>query len=323
MPDAQTSSATSGEMSALPKAELHAHLNGSVPVRLVRELGGRDEEYITSTPVPNLEAYFKPWALARRLASSRENLTRLVDGVARALVEDGVRYAELRNSVRHLGGLNDIHWTESIAWLLDSFDEASDRESIDLRLIVTLTREGFDNELAHRMLDACRPLVHHPRLVGLDLAGDETLPLPDKASTVFRRAADELGFGITIHAGEVSGTSANILWALDSCRALRLGHAIAATEDERVLERLRSSSACVEVCLTSNRLTSSVPDLHNHPVKIFLERGVDFVLCSDNPGMHDRYLTEEYVTFVELIGSPEHLDGMYERQMRFSFADRP
>lgn len=322
MTPARTALNHDDDLGAMPKAELHAHLNGSVPLKVIHQLGGRDEDYVAPTPVDSLGDYFRPWALARRLASSRENLTTLVDGVAKAFVDDGVRYAELRNSVRHLAALNDIHWSESIEWLLQSFDEASHREAIDLRLIVTLTREGFDSQLAHRMLDACRPFVGHERLVGLDLAGDETIPLSDDAPAIFRRAADELGLGITIHAGEVSGLSPNIPWAVERCHASRVGHAIAATEDERVLEFLQSSGACVEVCLTSNRLTSSVPDLQNHPVRTFLEWGVEFVLCTDNPGVHDRYLSQEYATFVELIGSSRPLYAMYERQMDHSFSHR-
>lgn len=311
------------DLREMPKAELHAHLNGSVPLAVVRELGGHEGEYVATKPVESLAAYFRPWALARRLANSRTNLSALVDGVARAFVGDGVRYGELRNSVRHLAGLNDIHWSESVEWLLTSFDEASQRESLDLRLVVTLTREGFDTHLAHRMLDACRPFIDHPRLVGLDLAGDETIPLPDDASEVFRRAADELGLGVTIHAGEVSGLSSNVLWAIDACRASRIGHAIAAVDDERVLDRLQSSGACVEVCLTSNHLTSSVLDIQSHPVRVFVERGVEFVLCSDNPGIHDRPLSDEYALFVDLLGSRESLDDMYARQMKYSFSRQP
>jgi adenosine deaminase len=304
------------------KAELHAHLNGSVPFSAVRELtvgALNPDDYLIQRPVPDLESYFLPWAVSRILADSPKKLLRLTSAVAKAFAEDGVRYAELRNSVRHLAHLNGITLARAIEWLLDAFELASGYHNIDLRLIVTLTREGFCQDYAEQILDVCSRHRHNVRLVGIDLAGNELLPIPLTASRIFRRASEELGLGVTIHAGEVAGTEPNIEWAIKQCKADRIGHAIEAAKNEYLLQLISETDTCIEVCMHSNWLTSSVPDPSAHPVSVFVERNVPFVICTDNPGIHARPLSKEYDQFLALTNSSALLDEMLARQMRYSF----
>jgi adenosine deaminase len=258
------------QSAATPKAELHAHLNGCVPfdaVARLAEMPMTRDEYVIRKPVASLAAYFAPWTISRYLANSATKTAELVGAVAAAFAADAVTYAELRNSVRHLADLNGITWTDSIGWLLDAFDAAAEDSGLDLRLIVTLTREHFTLDGALSMLDAMREHAGHARLVGIDLAGDESLRIPLEASRVFRQAKDELGLGVTIHAGEIPGTAENVMWAIEECNADRVGHALASASDDRVMNALIETDTCVEVCITSNLMTSSVEQLTEHPGK--------------------------------------------------------
>ena len=301
MPDESRSLISEKPPLRLPKAELHAHLNGSIPPSLVSALLPQGERVTSTTvlqPVDDMRAYFEPWTVFRRLATSREDTERIIQVAADFLSADNVEYAELRNSVRHIAALNAISLEESLEWLCSGMDEASARTGVDLRLIVSLTREGFSDDGAVAMLDAVRS-VAHPRVVGMDLTGDEGIAVPQSAAAVFRRAKDEQGLGVTIHAGE-TGPASNIFWAIKDCKADRIGHGVAAATDESCLELLRESGVCVEVCLTSNLMTRAVPALDAHPVVKLLESSVEFVLCTDNPQMHLRSLSHEYELFASL-----------------------
>jgi len=162
------------------KAELHAHLNGCIPPSLVAELLHPDEVVAATTilePVGSMQEYFEPWTVFRNLATSPEATERIIQVAAGYLSADGVVYAELRNTVRHLANLNDIPLEEATEWLCAGMEEASVRTGVDLRLIVSLTREHFSLEASERLLLAIAS-VAHPRLVGIDLTGDEGIDCP-------------------------------------------------------------------------------------------------------------------------------------------------
>jgi adenosine deaminase len=196
-------------------------------------------------------------------------------------------------------------------------EEAAQASAVDIRLIVSLTREHFDMDLARKMLGAIGA-VAHPRIVGIDLTGDESVNVPGEASRVFREAKS-LGLGVTIHAGE-TGPSSNIRWAIEECAADRVGHAVAAAGDAGCLELLRERGTCVEVCLTSNLLTGAVQSLDAHPVSVFVDEGVTFVLCSDNPQMHLRPLSFEYEVFSSICPASDALDRQAAVQRAHAFA---
>jgi adenosine deaminase len=174
------------------KAELHAHLNGCIPPSLVAELLPVEERVTSTTilrPVRTMQEYFQPWSVFRTLATTADSTERIIQVAADCLAADGVVYAELRNSVRHLAALNDISLREALEWLCDGMETASSRTGVDLRLIVSLTREHFSMEAANEMLTAMAS-VKHGRLVGIDLTGDEKEPVPRKAASIFRKAKD-------------------------------------------------------------------------------------------------------------------------------------
>lgn len=282
------------------------------------------EERVTSTtvlrPVGTMQEYFRPWTVFRTLARSAETTERIIQVAADCLAADNIVYAELRNSVRHLAALNGIRLEEALEWLCTGMELASARSGVDLRLIVSLTREHFSIDGAERMLRAMAAVRHH-RLVGIDLTGDESLPVPGDAAGTFREAKDNLGLGVTIHAGE-TGPPSNIVWAVEDCNADRIGHCLSAVAEPECLDLLLTRGVCVEVCLTSNLLTGSVDSLDRHPVRQFAEQGVEFVLCTDNPQMHLRPLSYEYELFSSICPDSLVLFQQFETQMRHAFTSR-
>ena len=305
------------------KAELHAHLNGCIPPSLVAALLPPDQRVESTTiltPVSSMQEYFGPWTVFRALGKSADDMARIIQVAADFLAADNVVYAELRNSVRHVAALNRVSLEEALEWISTGMEAASMRTGVDLNLIVSLTREHFSMEGAERMLRALASAAND-RLVGIDLTGDEGVEIPPAASQIFRRAKDELGLGVTIHAGE-TGTAQDIRWAIEDCRADRIGHGVASVSDPGCLDLIRTRDVCVEVCLTSNLMTGAVSSLDQHPVREFLEQEIEFALCSDNPQMHLRSLSFEYELFSSICPDSDALAHQFDTQMRHAFAMR-
>jgi adenosine deaminase len=265
-----------------------------------------------------LRAYFKPWHLIRRLPLTPESLQAMVRAAVAHLRDDNIAYVELRHSVVHVAVKNGFAVHDTLRLILDALEHASDIHDIDARLIVSLVRHEFLPDHTDDLLDALRTEQENPRLVGVDLAGDEEHPFDQEWERIILIASHDCGLGVTIHAGE-TGRAENVRWAVETCGATRIGHGLAAAQDHELLELIRERGICLEVCLTSNFLTQWVPDLSRHPVATFIEHDCPFVLCADNPQMHGKGLTAEYQLFEELFGRRDLIELMYERQRSYSF----
>jgi adenosine deaminase len=266
-----------------------------------------------------LREYFRPWHLIRRLPLTPESFRTIVRQAIAHLRDDNITYAELRHSVVHVAAENGFTVHETLHVLLDELEKASVAFDLDARLIVSLVRHEFLPDRTEELLEALDRERDNPRLVGIDLAGDEEHPFDAEWERIVLVANQELDLSVSIHAGE-TGRGENIRWAIETCRATRVGHGLAAGQDRALLDLIRERNVCVEVCLTSNYLTQWVPDLSQHPIRAFIEHDVPFVLCSDNPQMHGKGLTAEYQLFEELFDRRDLLELMYERQQAFSFA---
>lgn len=94
---------------------------------------------------------------------------------------------------------------------------------------------------------------------------------------------------------------------------------MAIANNPELLELCKQNNICIEVCLTSNILTSSVSDISSHPVLQFHKFNIPYVLCSDNPGIHNKNLSFEYELFETITKISNFAEGMYENQLKYAF----
>ena len=273
---------------ALPKAELHQHLDGSVrpatavelaeaigkPLRLdeatARMVGParcRDQaELLTffDTPISLLQD--SP-ALERVAAELVEDLT-----------ADGIRYAEIRWAPRlHLdGGLSVERVIASVAAGVARAVTAAGAGAPLVGLIVTAMRShppAANAELARVAGAFGRPVI------GFDLAGPEAdWPAPPHAIAFV--AAREAGLRLTAHAGEVAG--ADRVREVLSFGVERVAHGVSAAEDPRLVEHLRERDITLDLCPTSNVQAGVVPDLAAHPLARLHRAGVSVTISTDD-----------------------------------------
>ena len=313
------------------RGELHVHMNGAIPLSTIRAILEDEEtlipegfdferDMIRLNPCNSLTEYLTPWQVLRLFPKKRVNLDRLSHAVFASLAENSVRFVELRSSVLYLTGLQNCAPAQALENLIESTNNAAQHYGIKRGLILTVTRGDYSASNLSTLLQAYEDLGRPKDVVGLDLAGDEEIPYSAELPAMFREAKDRYGFGITIHAGE-TGRVENVRVAVAQFHADRIGHGTAAGKDPDLLDLLSAKEVCIEVCPISNRLTGAVPRDDAHPLQEFRRHDVPFVICSDNPGIHQRGLADDQAAAMAEGLLICDMQQQYEVAKRFSFME--
>lgn len=313
----------------LEKGDLHVHLNGAIPTSFVRELLKKIPNQIPSNfdldkhlnilePQNNLFEYLKPWQVLNLIPRSKEDLEQIVLQTFLNFKLSNIKFVEIRNTILYIANLNNISVETAIIWILTALDNASKSTGIDYGLIITIRRSGQACKDVIKILSAIKNLGLPKKIIGLDLAGNEDATIPENISLFFKRAKYELNLGITIHAGE-TGNLDNILEAINVFEADRIGHGTAAMHCIKTMDLLREKDIAVEVCPISNRRTNSLKKDDAYTFHQFLKYDVPFILCSDNPAIHNLNLVEDYKVFMQETNNIEFLTKHYQNQRKYSF----
>jgi len=316
------------KVSRLEKGELHVHLNGLVSTSLIRDIlalegantGGFDllNDLNHLKPVASLAEYLVPWSMLRLIPSSRAHLHEMIDDAFRNLDAANVKFAELRNTVFYLAALNGISDTEAMNWLVEELRVSSEKYGINAGWIFTVNRGPCSRDDLQRLTDAIQEIGCPKEILAVDLAGNEEIPIDDRIAELFRYCKEQLGLGVTIHAGE-TGSVKNMYQAINDFHADRIGHGTAAWKDQGLMKLLREKDICLEICPVSNLLSNAVPVGERHPFNQFIAHEVPFVICSDNPAIHAKTINEDYLSFYIEQRNMELLEHMYSLQTKYSF----
>lgn len=276
-----------------PLIDLHRHLDGSVRLQTILDLGrlhriplpgnSLDElrpHVIVSTPQPGLIEFLAKFKWMTAVLADYDACRR----VARENVEDaqreGIRYIELRFSPAFMADAHNLDPSRVTAAVIEGVREGEAATGVRANLIGILTRT-YGPVRARRELRAL--LDHKNEITALDLAGDEGNWPAELFIEHFKEGRDA-GWQVTVHAGEAAGAQ-SIVTAIDQLGATRIGHAVRAVEDVAVMDLLRERHIGIEANLTSNVQTSTVPDYPSHPLKKFLESGLLATINTDDPGI--------------------------------------
>ena len=311
----------------LPKADLHLHLNGlfntNIVCQILKEEGiiiPRDfnlaTDYVIPKRVGSLQKYLKPWEILHLIPKTINNFRKLISSAFQYLASENIKYAELRTSVIYLSNLFKIRLEDTLNLIIDIFEEYSKKYVVDFNIIITIQRSLNAHLDLNRLLEAYCNIGKPNRIVALDLAGNEDCPMPNELPNIFRKAKYKYGLSITIHAGETGNIDA-IYDAIYLYAADRIGHGCSATKDLKLMEILYKNQICVEVCPISNYLTGAY---HNIPPYVTFQKfDVPFVISSDNPAIHQKGLSNDYMQFLKEGGKMDKLLNMYNEQLKYSF----
>ncbi|MDC0949038.1 adenosine deaminase [Gammaproteobacteria bacterium] len=285
------------DISPLPKAELHVHLEGTLRRDTAEKLAARnglqipgdiyrDDGYI---PWQDFSQFLADYDRLAALIQSGDDYRDVTYDYLAASAEEGVIYSELIVSSDH-ARLSGIRYQDFVDGIVRGIDDARRDHGIEARMIMSFVR--------HFGLDACRrvrdELRHqrHPYMVGVTIAGDErALSFGDFRPLVDAVRAD--GIGITPHAGEVCG--AESVWsALQELQPQRLGHGVRAIEDPALVAHLAEQGIVLEVSPSSNVRIGIFGNWASHPLPALLAAGVRCTLNSDDPPFFATTIGEEY-----------------------------
>ncbi len=310
---------------AMPKAELHVHIEGTLEPELIFRLAQRNG---VALPYANVEALHAAYAFtdlqsfldiyyagAGVLVREDDFFDLAMAYFARAAV-DGVVHAEIFfDPQTHTD--RGIAFATVIDGLARACAQAKAEYGIDAALIMCFLRH-LPEDAAFATLEQALPF--RDRIIGVGLDSGERGNPPEKFARVFARCR-ALGFHLVAHAGE-EGPPAYIETALDLLRVERIDHGVRCTEDPALVARLARDRIPLTVCPLSNVKLRVYAELAAHPLKGLLDRGICATVNSDDPAYFGGYVNRNFAeAFAALPLTAADAYALARNSFDASFAD--
>ena len=308
----------------LPLAELHVHLEGTVPPALIQKLADRNGLSVPAGVFASPDRFqwvdfldfLRTYDLAASVIRTPEDYRDITYEYLVGCAQEGAIYVELIASPDHAAnvGLSDA---DHYAGIAAGIDDARRDTGIEARILIAAIRNfGVEAAVAIARRHA---EDRHPYVVGFNLAGDEAGYPPGQFREAYEIAAGS-GLGCTVHAGEHAGPE-SVREAL-TLPVTRLSHGVRAVEDPALVQDIVERGIVLEVCPTSNIATHVFDSYETHPLRKLHEAGVNLTLGSDDPPYFGCSIGGEYAVARKRFGFEEgELQLITRTAVRASFAD--
>lgn len=284
-------------ITALPKAELHLHIEGSLEPELMMALAARNriaipfatvEEVRAAYDFTRLQDFLDIYYAGADVLRTEQDFCDLATAYFDRAAADGVVHAEIFfDPQTHTD--RGISFEVVVQGLLSGIAEAEARHGMTSKLILCFLRH-LDEDAAFATLKAAEPWLD--RIAGVGLDSSEVGHPPEKFARVFA-AAGAMGLKRVAHAGE-EGPPDYVWQALDLLAIDRLDHGNRALEDPVLTARLARSGMTLTVCPLSNLKLCVVPDMAAHPIDAMLRAGLRATINSDDPAYFGGYVADNY-----------------------------
>ena len=312
---------------AMPKAELHIHIEGSLEPELIFALAARNGIAI---PFADVDALRKAYAFT--------NLQSFLDiyyAGASVLITSqdfyDMTWAYLvkaaNDKVLHMEIFFDpqTHTARGVGMgiIIDGLHRAcvnaQEKLGISAALIMCFLRHLSEEE-AFETLEQAMP--YRDKIIGIGLDSGEVGNPPEKFARVFARCR-ELGFRLVAHAGE-EGPPAYVWTALDVLKVERIDHGVQSSKDALLMQRLAKDRIALTVCPLSNLKLCVFPDLSSHNLRELLDAGLAATVNSDDPAYFGGYMNDNFTqTFAASSGAlaAQHGYALARNSFEASFID--
>ena len=292
---------------AMPKIELHVHMEGSIRPATLLKLAKRHEIEVPADDVEGLREWYNFTDFDHFIDIYRVIVSCLktyddIETIAREFLigqaEQNIRYSEVTYTAFSQFYTSRLSFKGQMAAINRARAWAAKHLDTHIGLVIDIPR--IIPAIAERLVAHWCVSAMDDGVVALGLGGPEVGNPPERYKAAFARAR-RAGLPGVPHAGETVGPES--MWgALNTLHAVRLGHGVRCLEDPALVAELRRRQIPLEVCPTSNVCLKVVPDLASHPLPKLLEEGLYVTLNSDDPPMFNTTLTGEYQKSAEAFG---------------------
>lgn len=289
---------------ALPKAELHVHIEGTFEPELMFAIAQRNHIDIPYKSVDevkqaynfhNLQSFLDIYYAGANVLVVEQDFYDLAMAYFEKCAADKVVHTEMFfDPQTHID--RGIAFAVVINGLQRACDEAKAKFGITSHLIMCFLRH-LSEEVAFKTLEQALPFKDQIIAVGLD--SSEVGHPPAKFERVFAKAREE-GFLVVAHAGE-EGPAEYVWEALDLLKVNRVDHGVCSEEDPKLMQRLIAEKMPLTVCPLSNLKLCVVDDMAKHNIRRLLQQGVHVTVNSDDPSYFGGYMNDNFIAIAEAL----------------------
>lgn len=289
-------------LQAMPKVELHVHIEGAMTPETVWRLARRRGVPLPAATLEAWRAYYafrdfdhfiEVYMAAAETLTEPEDFADMIAAFCAYQAAQNIVYCEafLSASV-HLRRLPADELLEAV---LAGLAAGQARHGVEVALIPDISREFPETQ--HEVVAFALAGRERGPVIGLGIGGPEAMHPASLFAPAFDAARSE-GLRLVAHAGEAAGAE-SVADTLDQLHPERIGHGLRALEDPAVAARLRAAGIPLEVCPTSNYRTGAARLDAPHPIRALLNAGLTCTVNSDDPPMFGTSLTGEYVLLAD------------------------
>lgn len=308
---------------ALPKAELHVHIEGTFEPELMFAIAQRNQIQIPYQSVEevkqaynfhNLQSFLDIYYAGANVLVYEQDFYDLAWAYFEKCAEDRVVHTEMFfDPQTHTE--RGVEFATVIAGLKRACQDAQQKLGISSQLIMCFLRH-LSEEKAFETLEQALPFKDEIIAVGLD--SSEVGHPPAKFERVFAKAR-EAGFLIVAHAGE-EGPPEYVWEALDLLKVNRIDHGVRSEEDKQLMARLIAEKMPLTVCPLSNLKLCVVNDMKEHNIRRLLQQGVHVTVNSDDPSYFGGYMNDNFIAIQQALDlSNEELKQLATNSFEASF----
>ena len=289
---------------ALPKAELHLHIEGSLEPEQMFEMAARNnvtlpyksvEEIRAAYAFNNLQEFLDLYYAGMSVLQTQQDYHDLTYAYVKRVAQDNCRHVEIFFDPQgHTE--RGVAFETVIEGILSGLEAGEAEFGVTSHLILSFLRH-LSEEDAFTTLEQAEPYLD--RILGVGLDSSEMGHPPSKFARVFAKAAEK-GLKRFAHAGE-EGPPEYVYEALDVLNVDRIDHGNRSLEDDALVSRLANENIVLTVCPLSNLKLCVVDDLKNHPLKAMLDLGLKATVNSDDPSYFGGYLNDNYIRTADAL----------------------
>lgn len=299
-------------LNALPKAELHLHIEGTLSPALMWELADKhqvslpyksESEIVAAYQFDSLQSFLDLYYQGADVLRDEDDFYRLMWEYLKSCHQQRIVHTEVMfDPQTHTG--RGIGFDIFMPGLLRAARDAKQEWGISCYFICSFLRH-LSEQAAFETLDAAAPWYADITAFGLD--SSELGHPPEKFARVFERVK-ALGFSIVAHAGE-EGPPEYIWQAIELLQVDRIDHGVRCQEDPRLLALIKARQLPLTVCPLSNLKLCVYDDLANHNILALLEEGLLVTVNSDDPTYFGGFLNDNFIALEQAL-------NMNEQQLR-------